>query len=39
MSKPHSIPTKPTRWEALADYALAIVLGLSIAFGLFVYVS
>lgn len=33
------IPTKPTRLETIADYALAIVLGLSIAFGLFVYVS
>jgi hypothetical protein len=33
------IPTKAPRWEAFADYALAIVLGLSIAFGLFVYVS
>lgn len=39
MSKPNSIPTKPARWETLADYALAIVLGLSIAFGLYVYVS
>lgn len=33
------IPTKPARWETLADYALALVLGLSIAFGLYVYVS
>ena len=33
------IPTKPTRLEILADYALAIVLGLSIAFGLYIYVS
>ena len=36
---PKPIPTKPARWEAFADYALAIVLGLSIAFGLYVYVS
>ena len=33
------IPTKPSRWETIADYALALVLGLSIAFGLYVYVS
>ena len=36
---PKPIPTKPARWEVLVDYALAIVLGLSIAFGLYVYVS
>lgn len=39
MPKPHSIPTKPSRLEIIADYALAIVLGVAIAFGLFVYVS
>lgn len=39
MPKPHSIPTKPSRLETIADYALAIVLGVAIAFGLFVYVS
>lgn len=33
------IPTKPARWETIADYALVIVLGIAIAFGLFVYVS
>ena len=33
------IPTKAPRWETLADYTLALVLGLSIAFGLYVYVS
>ncbi len=33
------IPTKPARLETIADYALAIVLGVAIAFGLFVYVS
>jgi len=33
------IPTKTPRWEAFADYALVIVLGPAIAFGLFVYVS
>ena len=33
------IPTKAPHWETLADYALALVLGLSIAFGLYVYVS
>lgn len=33
------IPTKAPRWEVMADYVLAIVLGLSIAFGLYVYVS
>ena len=36
---PKRIPTKAPRWEAFADYVLAIVLGLSIAFGLYVYVS
>ena len=39
MSKPNSIPTKPTRLETIADYALVIVLGVALAFGLFVYVS
>lgn len=37
--KPYTIFTKPGRWEILADYALAIGLGVSIAFGLFVYFS
>ena len=33
------IPTKAPRWETIADYALVIVLGVAIAFGLFVYIS
>ena len=33
------IPTKPARWETIADYALVIVLGVALAFGLFVYIS
>ena len=33
------IPTKAPRWETIADYALVIVLGIAIAFGLYVYVS
>ena len=32
-------PTKPSRLEIIADYALVIVLGVAIAFGLFVYIS
>ena len=32
-------PTKSSRLEIIADYALVIVLGVAIAFGLFVYVS
>lgn len=35
----NKIPTKPTRWETTADYALVIVLGVAIAFGLYIYVS
>lgn len=31
--------TKPSLLERVADYALAIVLGVSIAFGLFIYFS
>ena len=31
--------TKPSLLERAADYALAIVLGIAIAFGLFVYFS
>ena len=32
-------PTKPSRLETIADYALVVALGVAIAFGLFVYVS
>ena len=32
-------PTKPSRLETIADYVLVIVLGVALAFGLFVYVS
>lgn len=33
------ISTKPSCLETIADYALVIVLGVALAFGLFVYVS
>ena len=33
------IPTKPARWETIADYALVLVLGVALAYGLFVYFS
>jgi len=40
MSRPkYTIFTKPSLWEKLADYALALGLGVAIAFGLFVYFS
>ena len=33
------IPTKPALWEIFADYVLVIVLGVALAYGLFVYFS
>ena len=37
--KPYTITTVPSRLERFADVLLAVVLGVLIAFGLFVYVS
>ena len=37
--KPYTIATVPSRLERFADVLLAVVLGVAIAFGLFVYVS
>jgi hypothetical protein len=40
MSRPkYTIFTKPSLWEKMADYALALALGCAIALGLFVYFS
>jgi hypothetical protein len=39
MRKPNRIFTKPSLWEKMADYALALGLGVAIAFGLVVYFS
>lgn len=40
MSRPkYTIFTKPSLWEKMADYALALGLGCLIAFGLVVYFS
>jgi len=40
MSRPkYTIFTKPSLWEKIADYALALGLGVAIAFGLVVYFS
>lgn len=33
----HIFTTKPSRWETLADYALALVIALSITMGLLCY--
>jgi len=33
------IKTKPSIYETMADYILAAILGVSIAFGLFIYFS
>ena len=35
----HTIFTKQSLWEKLADYAIAVALGCAIAFGLVVYFS
>ena len=37
--KPYTITTVPSRLERFADVLLAVVLGVLIAFGLFVYFS
>jgi len=37
--KQYIITTKPTIYEKLFDWLLVIVLGVAIAFGLFVYLS
>ena len=40
MSRPkYTIFTKPSLWEKMADYALALGLGCALAFGLVVYFS
>ena len=33
------IKTKPSIYETMADYVLVLILGVSIAFGLFIYFS
>ena len=37
--KPYTISTVPSRLERFADVLLAVVLGVALAFGLFVYFS
>ena len=37
--KQYTITTKPTIYEKLFDWLLVLVLGVAIAFGLFVYLS
>lgn len=39
LMKPYTITTVPSRLERFADVLLAVVLGIGIAFGLFIYVS
>lgn len=37
--KPYTITTTPSRFERFLDAILAVIIGIGIAFGLFVYFS